>query len=95
MFQTANQLVKGRQYVSETGEDCFLGSYREWSTQSEGECEPVVVFPGTGRVIPPHLLGSLLFVERATVPAGQPRADRTPESGSSASPGRGPGWRRG
>lgn len=69
MFLTAYQLKAGKQYIDETGEPCILARYREWSTQSEGDCEPVVVFLQSHKAVPLHLTGSLLFVERPAASA--------------------------
>lgn len=87
MFLTAYQLKTGRQYKDETGERCILARYREWSTQSEGDCEPVVVFLESFKAVPLHLVGSLVFIEipaaSAEAPGGRPRAGRRTESAGS------------
>ncbi len=69
MFIPAHQLVPGKQYRDTTGDHAVAVKYREYSTQSEADLELVVVFPRSGRAAPPHLLGTLMFVE---VPEAKP-----------------------
>ena len=64
MFLKPTELVPGRWYIDTTGEECVAVRHREYSSLSDQECDLLVVFPRSGNAIPPHLLGTLQFVER-------------------------------
>lgn len=83
MFLKPTELVPGRWYIDTTGEECVAVRHREYSSLSDQECELLVVFPRSGNAIPPHLLGTLQFVERPTRIEREPErlADRPPVLG--------------